>query len=384
MQWREWSGYFASSAYSDAHDIEYTAIREAAALIDVSPLYKYRVTGRDAGRLVDRVITRDASKLAVGQVYYTPWCDEYGKVIDDGTVHRLSDTSYLWTAADPQSRWLTLNARGLDVSIEDASEELAAIALQGPLSRAVLEAATGESFTDLRYFRRRETRLRDGRRRIPAGVSRTGYTGDLGYELWVAADRATEAWDGLTAAGAPFGIRPAGMLALDVTRLEAGLILLEVDYTSARHALNPEQNYSPFELGLGRLVSFDKADFVGKRALQVEARRGGPARRLVGVVLDWYDIEALYTDQDLPPVVSPAVDRSQVPVFAPRGGQIGRLTSHGWSPILKQAIGLASVPPGFEAVGSRVEVEWTVEGRRGRVEGQVVPLPFLDLGRKRD
>jgi aminomethyltransferase len=383
MQWREWSGYFASSVYADFHDIEYNAIREAAALIDVSPLYKYRVTGRDATRLVDRVITRDATRLAVGQVYYTPWCDEHGKVVDDGTVHRLGESSYLWTAADPQSRWLTLNARGLDVAIEDASEAIAAVALQGPLARAVLEAATGEPFADLRYFRRRDARLRAGRRRIPVGVSRTGYTGDLGYELWIPADRGPEAWDALVEAGRPFGLRPAGMLALDVTRLEAGLILLEVDYTSARHALNPEQSYSPFEIGLGRLVSFDKADFVGRHALAAERRAGGPPRRLVGLVIDWYGIEALYGAQDLPPAVSPIVDRSQGPVFAPRGGQIGRLTSHGWSPILKQAIGLASVPPAYEAPGSRVEVEWTVEGRRGRVDGRVVPLPFLDLERRR-
>jgi aminomethyltransferase len=383
MQWREWSGYYATSVYADFHDIEYTAIREAAALIDVSPLYKYRITGPDALPLVDRVITRDASKLAVGQVYYTPWCDEHGKVVDDGTVHRLGDSKIHWTAADPQYRWLTLNARGLGVRIEDVSEEIAAIALQGPLSRDVLEAATGESFADLRYFRRRETKLRDGRRRIPVGVSRTGYTGDLGYELWIPAERATEAWDALSAAGASYGLRPAGMLALDVARLEAGLILIEVDYTSARHALNPEQNYSPFEIGLGRLVSFDKAEFVGKRALQEERRRGGPARRLVGLVLDWYDIEGLYGAQDLPPAVTPVVDRSPVPVFASRGGQIGRMTSHGWSPILKQAIGLASVPPSFEPEGTRVEVEWTVEGRRGRVGAQVVRLPFLDLERKR-
>jgi aminomethyltransferase len=383
MQWREWSGYFASSVYADFHDIEYTAIREAAALIDVSPLYKYRLAGPDTMRLVDRVITRDATKLAVGQVAYTPWCDEHGKVIDDGTVHRIGESEVLWTAADPQFRWLTLNARGLDVRIEDVSEAIAAIALQGPLSRDVLEAATGESFADLRYFRRREAKLRDGRRRIPVGVSRTGYTGDLGYELWIPAERATEAWDALTAAGAPFGIRPAGMLALDVTRLEAGLILLEVDYTSARHALNPDQNYSPFEIGLGRLVSFDKADYVGRSALAAERRRGGPPRRLVGVVLDWYGIEGLYGAQDLPPAVTPSVDRSPVPVFAPRGGQVGRVTSLGWSPILKQAIGLASVSPSFEAEGSRVEVEWSVEGRRGRVDGRVVPLPFLDLERKR-
>jgi aminomethyltransferase len=382
MQWREWSGYFASSVYADFHDIEYNAIREAAALIDVSPLFKYRVSGPDASRLVDRVITRDATKLAPGVVYYTPWCDEHGKVIDDGTVHHLDDGSYRWTAADPQVRWLRMNAAGLDVEIAEETEAVAALALQGPLSRAVLEAATGESFADLRYFRRRPATFRSGRTRIPVDVSRTGYTGDLGYELWIPAEHAVAVWDALIAAGDAYGIRPAGMVALDVVRLEAGLILIEVDYTSARHALNPEQNYSPYEIGLGRLVSFDKGDFVGRLALEREQRAGGPARRLVGLQLDWYDIEALYTAQDLPPAISPTVDRSPVPVFA-GGRQVGKATSHGWSPILKQAIALASVPPRYEDVGTKLEVEWTVEGRRGRVEATVVGLPFLGLDRKR-
>ena len=378
MQWREWSGYFASSAYADFHDIEYNAIREVAALIDVSPLYKYRVHGPDALRLVDRVITRDARKLAVGQVFYTPWCDERGKVIDDGTIHRLADREYRWTAADPQLRWLRQNARGLDVAIDETTEAVAALALQGPLSRDVLEAATGESFADLGYFRRRPARLG----RVDIDVSRTGYTGDLGYELWIPTERALKAWDRLIEAGRPFGLRPAGMLALDVVRLEAGLILIEVDYTSARHAMNPEQNYSPYEIGLGRLVSFGKADFVGRLALEREQRAGGPARRLVGLELDWYAIEGLYAAQGLPPAISPTTDRSPVPVFSERG-QIGKVTNRGWSPLLKQAIALASVPPSHERHGSRVEVEWTVEGRRGRVPATVVDLPFLDLPRKR-
>jgi glycine cleavage system T protein (aminomethyltransferase) len=381
MQWREWSGYFASSVYADFHDIEYNAIREAAALIDVSPLFKYRVSGPDATRLVDRVITRDATKLAPGIVFYTPWCDEHGKVIDDGTVHHLDDGSYRWTAADPQLRWLRMNAAGLDVEISEETEAVAALALQGPLSRAVLEAATGDSFADLRYFRRRPT-FRSGRTLIPVDVSRTGYTGDLGYELWIPGEHAVAVWDALVAAGDAYGIRPAGIVALDVVRLEAGLILIEVDYTSARHALNPEQNYSPFEIGLGRLVSFDKGDFVGRLALEREQRGGGPGRRLVGLQLDWYDIEALYTAQDLPPAISPTVDRSPIPVFA-GGRQVGKATSHGWSPILKQAIALASVPPRYEGIGTSLEVEWTVEGRRGRVGATVVGLPFLDLDRKR-
>jgi aminomethyltransferase len=388
QQWREWSGYWASSAYADAHDIEYNAIREAAALIDVSPLYKYRITGRDALALTDRVITRDASKLDVGKVYYTPWCDEHGKVIDDGTVHRIGDEEVFWTAADPQFRWLTLNARGLEVEIEDVTESVAAVALQGPFARAVLEEATAQPFDDLRYFRRRGARLRAGGRgkaAIEVGVSRTGYTGDLGYEVWIPAERAADAWDALTAAGRAFGIRPAGMLALDVVRLEAGLVLLEVDYTSSRHALNPEQNYSPYELAMGKLVDLGKAsDFVGRLALQREQAKGGPSRRLVGVQLEWSDIERSFSAQGLPPAISASVDRSAVPVFARGGGsQIGKLTSHGWSPILKQAIGLASVPPAYEAVGSKLAVEWTVEGHRGRVDATVVPTPFLDLPRKR-
>jgi len=384
QQWREWSGYWASSAYADAHDIEYNAIREAAALIDVSPLYKYRVFGPDAHALVDRVITRDATKLAVGQVWYTPWCDEHGKVIDDGTVHRLAEDAFFWTAADPQLRWLTLNARGLDVTIEDVTEQTAALALQGPLARAVLEEATEEPFGELRYFRRRPSTLRLGRRRIEIEVSRTGYTGDLGYELWVPAERAAEAWDAVAVAGRGYGLRPAGMLALDVVRLEAGLVLLEVDYTSARHALNPEQNYSPYELAMGRLVDLDGGDFVGRLALQREQAGGGPARRLVGVELDWQGIERSFSRQGLPPAISASIDRSAVPVFAPRGDrQVGKVTSHGWSPILKQAIGLASVSPAYEAPGTSLAVEWTVEGHRGRVDATVVPLPFLDLPRKR-
>lgn len=378
MQWREWSGYWASSVYADFHDIEYNAIREAAAVIDVSPLYKYRITGPDALRLTDRVITRDATKLMVGQVYYTPWCDEHGKVIDDGTVHRVGEQEIRWTAADPQYRWLSLNAAGLEVEIEDVSESLGALALQGPFSRAVLEAASGEDFAGLRYFRRRETTIAG----VAVDVSRTGYTGDLGYELWVPAGSAEVVWDRLFEVGRAWAIRPAGMVALDVVRLEAGLILLEVDYTSARHAMNPEQNYSPFEIGLGKLVSFDKGDYVGRRALAAEVAAGGPARRLVGLQLDWYGIEGLFDAQGLPPAISPTVDRSPVPVFAD-GRQIGKATSHGWSPILKQAIALASVPPRYERVGTRLAVEWTVEGRRGRVDATVVELPFLDLERKR-
>jgi aminomethyltransferase len=379
QQWREWSGYHVASAYDEAHIHEYTAIRQRAALIDVSPLFKYIVRGPDAMHLIDRVITRDAAKIRPGQVIYTPWCDENGKVIDDGTVARLDDGSYRWTSADPHLRWFELNARGLDVEIEDISESVAAIALQGPLARAVLEAATGTDWSDVRYFRRRKAKAG----RLAFDVSRTGYTGDLGYELWVDAGKAVALWDRLVKVGAPFGVTPAGLLALDMVRLEAGLILIEVDYTSSRHALAADQSYSPYEIGLGRLVDLDKdADFVGRRALIAERDAGGPARRLVGLAIDWQDIERLYEAQDLPIHVVPTTWREQVPVFA-AGRQVGRATSGGYSPLLKQHIALASLDAAHDWAGCPVQLEWSVEGHRGRAAAVVTPLPFLDLPRKR-
>ncbi len=379
LQWREWSGYLAASAYHDSHEIEYNAIREAAALIDVSPLYKYLVTGPDATRLVDRVITRDAGKLAVGRVYYTSWCNEEGRVVDDGTVARLDEQAYRWTAADPSLRWFRLNARGLDVEIEDVSERVSALAVQGPLSRHVLEAVTEGEWGDLRYFGRRASQVG----RIPVDVSRTGYTGDLGYEVWVDSAEAVELWDAFVHAGGAYGLRPAGMLALDVTRIEAGLILIEVDFDSVRRALIPEQSFSPFELGiLGRFVDFEKpADFVGRRALEREQARGGPPRRVVGLELDWEPLEELYLKRGLTPMVDPAASREPVPLYV-RGRQVGKATSTTWSPTLKKVVALASVGADQSGPGTRIEVEWTVEARRSRTAATVVELPFFNPARK--
>ena len=378
LSWSEWSGYYAAASYADHHDIEYNTIREGAALLDVSPLYKYRISGRDAVRLVDRVITRDATKLKVGRVIYTPWCDEAGKVIDDGTVARLDETSFRLTAADPSYRWLALNAAGLEVAIEDVSESVAALALQGPRSRSVLEDASGEDLSALRYFWRRELEIEG----ISLDVSRTGYTGDLGYELWVDAGRALELWDALIEAGRAHGIRAAGLIALDVARLEAGLILIEADFVSSRHALIEEQLYSPFEIGLGRLVNFDKGPFVGRRALEAEVTRGGPARRLVGLEIDWEEMAALYERRGLPPEVSSRPWRSAVPLYE-GARRVGKATSGTWSPALKKNIALGSVPARFEPAGSRLGIEWTVEAQRHRVTTRVVPLPFFDPPRKR-
>ena len=379
LSWGDWSGYHAAAVFADFVDIEYNAIREAAAVIDVSPLYKYEVSGRGAATLLDRVVTRDVSALGVDQVLYTPWCDEDGKVIDDGTVARLDRDRFRVTAADPSYRWFAMNGSGLDVEIRDVSEGTAGLALQGRLSREVLAAATGEDWAQLRYFRRRPSRVAG----VEIDVTRTGYTGDRGYELWIPRDGALPVWDRLFDVGAAYGIRPAGIQALDIARVEAGLILIEAEYTSGKHGFAPELTYSPFEIGLGRLVAFDKAvPFTGRRALLAERAAGGPERRLVGLELDWHGIESMYARHGLAPMISPLVHRDPVPVSR-QGARVGRATSVGWGPTIKKMIGFGSVPRNLSAAGTGLSVEWTVEGERGAVAARVVPLPFLDLERKR-
>jgi aminomethyltransferase len=379
-QWRQWSATFAASAYAPHVDIEYNAIRNAAAIIDVSPLFKYRLSGPDAGRLVDRVVTRDLTALEPGRVAYTPWCDEEGRVIDDGTIHRLDDSSWRWTAAEPLLRWLSLVARGLDVRVDDQTEEVAALALQGPLARAVLEAAAQTSLDGLGYYRRRSLAIGG----VELDASRTGYTGDLGYELWLDQFDALAIWDALTEAGSAYALRPVGILALDVARIEAGLIMAEVDYTSARHALTRDQSSSPFELGLGRLVALEReTSFIGRRALREERDRGGPPRRLVGLDLDWSDLDALYGRHGLSPALSAQAWRDQVPVYA-RGSQVGRATSGTWSPILKRNLALATVASFASDPGTALEMEWSVEGERGRVGATVTALPFFDPPHKHE
>jgi aminomethyltransferase len=376
LNYREWSGYYTVSAYETHHEHEYNAIRNAAAVIDVSPLFKYRVSGPDATRLVDRVITRDAGRLTVGQVYYTPWCDEHGKTIDDGTVARLDEQTYRWTAADPNLRWLRQNAAGLRVQVDDISEAVAALALQGPMSARVLRAAADADVETLRYFRLTTGRIAG----VPVDISRTGYTGDLGYEVWLPAERAIDVWDALMSAGRAFDLQPAGMLALDVARVEAGLLLIDVDFNSSKKALIAPHRYSPYEMGLGRLVTLDKAPFVGRAALAAEARRG-PSRMIVGLEVDWSEVEAIYDDLGLAPVAPSAASRVQVPVRAV-GRQVGRATTTTWSPTLKRLVALATVDAPYYAEGNRLEIEMTVEGVRHFVGATVVKTPFFNPERK--
>ena len=374
--WRRWAGYQMASAYDPHPDREYAAVRNAAALLDVSPLYKYRLTGRDAVRLLDRMITRDMTRLAVGQVYYAPWCDGAGKVIDDGTVSRLAESTYRLTSADSSLRWLHMNAVGLDVGIEDVSERLGTLALQGPLARAILERLTSD-VAKLKYFRLVETTLRG----IPVTISRTGYTGDLGYEIWVEALEAEALWDALIEAGAGYGLTPAGVWALDIARIEAGLIMLDVDYFSSHHALIEARKSSPFEINLGWAVSAAKGPFNGRRALAAERARGA-AWGFVGLEVDWPSFERLFVAHGLPPHLSNVAWRTSAPVYR-EGNQIGYATSGCWSPLLKQSLALAHLRAPHFAPGTPVELEITVEHRRERARATVRKLPFFDPERKK-
>jgi aminomethyltransferase len=375
--WRRWAGYVVASSYELSHEREYHAIRSAAALIDVSPLYKYLVTGRDAARLLDRMVPRNVARAAIGQVLYTPWCDAAGKVLDDGTVARLDEAVFRVTAAEPSLRWLEANAAGLEVAIADASDATAALALQGPSARAVLQQLTDVDLASLKYFRLAAARLRG----ISVTISRTGYTGDLGYEIWLDAEHALPVWDALMDAGMPYGITPAGMLALDVARIEAGLMLLDVDYVSARKAMIESQTSTPYELDLAWTVDLAKETFVGKDALAAEAERG-PAWRLVGIEVDWDSLERLHGEAGLAPRVPSAAWRASVPIYA-RSNQIGYATSGTWSPLLKKYIALAHVPSRWAAPGTPVDMEVTVEHQRRRAAARVARKPFFDPERKR-
>ena len=303
-------------------------------------------------------------------------CDEQGKVIDDGTISRLDEHLYRWTAADPSMRWFHQNALGLDVKIDDISSQLAALAIQGPTSGRLMKQVSDADIASLKYFRVTRGKIAG----VEVDISRTGYTGDLGYEIWMPWNEAPKIWDALMEQGRQFDLQPAGMLALDVARIEAGLILIEVDYFSSKKALIESQKYSPYEIGLGRLVDLKKEHFIGREALEEEERRG-PKRLLAGLDINWDDVERLYDSIGLAPQVPSTASRVAVPVY--RGGvQIGKATSTTWSSSLKRMIALASISREHAAPGTELQMEVTVEAVRHKVRATTRDLPFFNPPRK--
>ena len=377
QEWRRWSGYLSATNYELTHENEYFAIRTKAALLDITPLYKYLIQGPDALRFLDRLVTRNINICKVGQVMYTPWCDEDGKVIDDGTVQRLSEHKFRITSAEPNLEWFKYNAAGMDLTILDDSVNTAALALQGPNSRAILNIVSSDSLESLKFFWMMNTRFGD----IPVSISRTGYTGDLGYEIWMDPNDALFIWDLLLEKGKHYGITPTGLQALDIARIEAGLILLDVDYISSRHAIVESRKSSPYELGLGWAVKMKKKYFIGKQALEREITRG-PEWEFVGIEIQWNELENHYRNVGLAPGLPSTAWRTSTPLYY-NHEQVGYATSGAWSPILKKYIALAHVKSIYAIEGTELQFELKVEHFRKLTTAKVVKTPFFDPERKR-
>ena len=378
--WKEWAGYAAVCNYDRHSEREYFAVRHSCGLIDVSPLYKYEVRGPDAGRLLARVTCKDATKLRLGQVTYTTWCDSQGKALDDGTISRFADDWFRVTSSEPWLGWFRRHSRGLQVEVEDVTAKLAALALQGPTSRAVLSQLTDFDLDKMRFFRVRKMRLAGK----PVRISRTGYTGDLGFEIWVQPEDAVAVWDAITEAGKPYRLEPMGLDALDVLRIEAGFVLQGIDYISSRSCVIEPRRSSPYEIGLGWTVDLERdgEPFIGQKALKAELARGSEWA-LVGLELSWPELETLYHSFGLPPHLAPIACRDGVPVYARDGGQVGMVTSQVWSPMLKKYLALATVRAAYGATGTQLLAEHTVEYERRKVTATVVDKPFFDPERKK-
>ena len=373
QNWRRWAGHIVVGSYDLHIEREYWAIRDAVAMIDVSPLMKYMIEGPDAARLLDKLVPRDIGKMAVGQVGYTGWCDDEGKLLDDGTISRLGENTFRLTSAEPSLRWLSMNAVGLDVTVTEVTEKMGALSLQGPKSRTVLNKVCGKSLDKLKYFRVMENTLA-GRK---VTISRTGYTGDLGFEIWMDVADALPVWDALMEAGRDYGIVPCGILAMDMARVEAGLFMIDVDYTAANHAWIEGQKSSPLEMGLDWAVHLDKpAYFVGRRALERE-QAAGSAWKLMGFEVDWAGMEPLFAKVGLPPQIPAMAVRGSLPVMH-EGKQVGYASTSTWSPVLKTYIALVHLQRPYYEPGTKLSMEVTVEHKRLHAPGKVVKLPFYE------
>lgn len=378
LLWKDWAGYYAVRSFDTCHEREYHAFRHAAGMIDVTPLFKYEVHGPDAPAFLSRIMVRNIAKMKIGQVAYLCWCDDHGKVVDDGTVSRIEETYFRVTSAEPSLAWFQRFTRGQRVTLEDSTQRIAALSVQGPNSRDLLKEVIDADLDDLKFFR--STAAKIGKRKVT--VSRTGYTGDLGYEIWMENDGALPIYDLLLQEGRAFGLEPVGLDAMDVTRVEAGFIMNGVDYFSANHSLIESRKSTPYELGLGWTVHLKRAAFNGREALRQE-KREGPKRVFVGLEIDWDRLEAMFAALGLPPEVPVAAWRDPLPVYDPDGRQVGQATSGAWSPLLKKNLALATVSAEVGAVGTPLEIETTVEYVRRKVPALVAKKPFYDPERKR-
>lgn len=380
MLWEHWAGYAAATQYQFSEKVEYYAIRNAVSVLDTSPLFKYRFKGPDAERFLSGVLARDIRQCSVGRAQYTIWCDDRGFVMEDGVILHVREDEYWLTAAAPNLRYFQNLAIGFAVQIDDISEAYGILSLQGPHARNVLQAVT-KAVADLPFFGLVETKIA----KKAVLISRTGYTGDLGYEIWIGAADCLAVWDVLMEVGAGYNITPIGLRALSMARIEAGLLLINVDFESARHAWIDEQKATPLELGfewMFRRLSGDDRPFIGRYPLEQEIQNSSSRFKIVGIEVDWQGYEAVYNRLGLVAHKDHRPIEEAMYLHDAAGQYIGYATSFMYSPLLKKHIAISKVPLAYSQPGNEVQLEWMVNHKPNNLLCRVAALPFFNPERK--
>jgi aminomethyltransferase len=380
MLWDHWAGYAAAAKYQFSEKVEYYAIRNAVALFDTSPLFKYRFKGPEAECFLAGVLARDIRQCPPGRAQYTIWCDDRGYVVEDGVILHVGDNEYWLTVAVPNLRYFQDLAGGYNLEISDISEEYGILALQGPQACNVLESLS-QAVANLRFFGLTETKIAGK----PVVISRTGYTGDLGYEIWIRPDDCLALWDTLMEAGAGYNITPMGLRALSMSRIEAGLLLIDVDFESSRYAWIDGQKATPLELSFDwmfRKLGEDDRAFIGRRPLEQELKNGTSRFKVVGIEVDWRAYEAAHNDIGLIARKDHLPIEEAIYLYDAAGQYIGYVTSFMYSPILKKHIAIGKVPLTHSQPGSEVQLEWMVNHKPHYLLSRVVSLPFFNPARK--
>jgi aminomethyltransferase len=381
QRWEDWEGFLAATMYGLDPLVEYNAVRLGCGIFDVSPLHKYEVRGPDAKALLQRMVVRNLKPSRPGRGFYTVWCDDDGKVIDDGAVFHIGEDYLRLTSTLPSLEWLLDNANGFDATIEDVSEEVVGIAIQGPTSRDLLQKLTSVDLSALKFWHCIEADVCDS----PSLISRSGYTGDLGFEIFVQPEAAEKIWDSAMALAPDYQMRPCGLIALDMTRIEAGLLQLDTEFISAKRTLFEVQKLSPLELGAGWMCKLDGDFFVGRDALLDEKSKGSSRWSTVGIELDVTYIEKYFREFAMPLHLPQLPWGEAVPIYSDEAQEdlIGRGTSGMWSPLLKKYIAIARVPPRYAELGSRFFIEEVIEAKAFSIPATVVKMPFFDPPRKK-
>ena len=378
--WTHWAGYLSARQYDIAAKHEYFGVRNAVGFFDASPLYKYEITGRDAEQFLGGVFARDIRTCRPGRAQYTIWCDSDGYVLEDGVVYRHSTNEFLLTAAEPNLSFLQTQIGNLEVNVDDVSDQYAMLAVQGPRSRATIETLASE-VNDIGYFAHTQAKIASSE----VTISRTGFSGDLGYEIRLPADNALAVLDAVTAAGEPHRMRPFGDEALNILRIEAGLPLIAAEFSSSRYSFNEHERFTPDELGFGWLlkgIDDESRPFAGRRAILAERANNTSRWKTVGISVDARAYEELFYGAGLIPPTDEPPAAWETMLYDDNDDRAGYATSYTYSPMMQTHIGIARVRPDLASVGTTIHVEQTVNHEYTTTPATVTTMPFFNPERK--